>query len=183
MGGRDKAALPAPDGSGSLLQRQVALGRELGFEVVLLGARPQSPDADPAPDPGLPRLPDEPPGVGPLGALGPLLRRAGQRPAILLACDMPHVGAALLSRLSTLQTDADVVAPRAPGSDKWLPTCARYHAAPVLPLLQAALADGERSFQGLLRRLHVQPLALDADEQAQLCDWDTPTDIARDPGP
>lgn len=173
MGGQDKASLPAPDGSGSLLRRQVRLGRALGFEVVLLGARLQVPD----PDPELLRLPDAPAGVGPLGGLGPLLRHAGERVVIATACDMPYVGEALLTRLVQTPCEADVLAPRVPGSDKWMPLCARYRPARVLPALEAALAAGDRSFQYLLRRLTVQELPVSAAQWAELEDWDRPEDV------
>ena len=43
--------------------------------------------------------------------------------------------------------------------------------------LERALAEGERSFQGLFARLNVRELKLDASERAQLRDWDTLEDM------
>jgi molybdopterin-guanine dinucleotide biosynthesis protein A len=106
-----------------------------------------------------------------------LLAHAAGRSAICLACDMPYVTAALLVRLATAAQHADVLAPRDPATGKWQPLCARYHGPSVAPVLESALAGGERSFQGLFRRMNVAELPLDASERAQLRDWDTPEDM------
>jgi molybdopterin-guanine dinucleotide biosynthesis protein A len=47
----------------------------------------------------------------------------------------------------------------------------------VAPLLASALAEGERSFQGLFRRLTIRELIVNELERAQLRDWDTPEDM------
>jgi molybdopterin-guanine dinucleotide biosynthesis protein A len=76
---------------------------------------------------------------------------------------------------------ADVVAPRDNATGKWEPLFARYRSATVAPLLERALAEGERSFQGLFTRLTVRELILDAEERTQLRDWDTPEDMQARP--
>lgn len=177
MGGVQKALLPAPDGRGSLLARLRRLGREAGLELVLLGAADLGADAA-----GLPQLPDFAPEVGPLAGLASLLRHAGARPAVCLACDMPFVEATLLARLVREQPEAAVLAPRAPVSGKWESLFARYDGPRVAPVLAEALQQGERSFQTLFRRLNVCELVLSATERAWLRDWDTPEDMrARQP--
>src|SRR5262249_15353526 len=128
---------------------------------------------------GLPQLPDALPEQGPLVALSSLLHYAGDRPALCLACDMPFITPALLERVAKAQPEAVVLAPRESGTRKWKALCARYASRVVLPVLTAALAEGERSFQGLFRRLAVQELLLDPSEHAQLRDWDTPEDMRR----
>jgi molybdopterin-guanine dinucleotide biosynthesis protein A len=172
MGGVQKALLPAPDGQGTLLARLSRLGREAGLEVVLLGAADLGVHAT-----GLAQLPDFAPEVGPLAGLASLLRHAGARPAVCLACDMPFVEAALLARLVREQPEAEVLAPRAAVNGKWEPLFARYHGAHVAPVLAETLRQGERSFQALFGRLNVCELGLSASERASLRDWDTPEDM------
>jgi len=178
MGGRDKSALPAPHG-GTLLQRELGLADELGWEAVVVGLPPGDGPFPVAAAAGAPQLRDAPAGIGPLGGLGPLLRHAGDRPMIALACDLPYVEAALLRRLAAQPTGPDVVAPRL-GQDWWMPLCARYAPAAVLPALQLTLDAGQRSLQALLRRLSVAELSLDDAERHSLRDWDTPQDMPED---
>jgi molybdopterin-guanine dinucleotide biosynthesis protein A len=90
---------------------------------------------------------------------------------------MPYVTAELLARLAHEPVDAQVLAPRDPASGKWEPLVARYQSPSVAPVLARALAEGERSFQGLFKRLHVVELSLHASERTQLRDWDTPADM------
>ncbi|HLK45630.1 MAG TPA: NTP transferase domain-containing protein, partial [Acidimicrobiales bacterium] len=92
MDGRPKGLLEAPDG-GTLVERSSNLLRNLGAEIVLLG------NADAYGAVGLPILADDPVDIGPLGGLVSLLRFAGRRPALALACDMPYVSGRLLQRL------------------------------------------------------------------------------------
>ena len=172
MGGVQKALLAAPDGTGSLVARLIRMGHALGMEVVLLGAADLGDEAL-----GITQLPDFAADVGPLAGLASLLEHAGARPALCLACDLPFVDAALLSRLATEQPGAMVLAPRAPVSGKWESLFARYDSPRVAPVLQAALAQSERSFQGLFRRLNVSELVLSAPEHRALRDWDTPEDL------
>lgn len=176
MGGRDKSRLPAP-GGGSLLQRELGLARALGWEPVLVGAAPDGPPPDAQ---GVLQLGDAPAGVGPLGGLGPLLRHAGQRPVVALACDLPYVEVAMLRRLAAQPAGPAVVAPQL-DDDWWMPLCARYDPPAVLPALQQTLDAGQRSFQALLRRLSVAPLDLDDEERRKLRDWDTPQDMQDTP--
>jgi molybdopterin-guanine dinucleotide biosynthesis protein A len=127
----------------------------------------------------LPTLDDAPPGIGPLGGLRALLldaRRAGSEAVLALACDMPFVSAALLSRLVTEEPNALALAPRT--DTLWQPLCARYSVA-ALSAVDAALAAGERSLQRVLGRLGSQAvsLQLSALEQSQLTDWDEPGDL------
>jgi molybdenum cofactor guanylyltransferase len=174
MGGVQKALLRAPDTGESLVARSVRLGRELGCEVVLLGAAELGAAAA-----GTLQLPDAAPGLGPLAGLQSLLTHAGDQAALLLACDMPYVTRALLARLLHEPAEGAVLAPRDPGSGKWEPLCARYQSASVAPVLASALAQGERSFQGLFQRLNVRELSLDERERGALRDWDTPEDMRR----
>ncbi|HVO55275.1 MAG TPA: NTP transferase domain-containing protein [Solirubrobacterales bacterium] len=80
--------------------------------------------------------PDEP--RHPLAGIIAALREAGQRPLIVLACDMPFAEPALLSALASAPEPLVVPAPG--GLPQ--PLQARYSAS-LLPALEAALADQE----------------------------------------
>jgi molybdenum cofactor guanylyltransferase len=184
MGGVQKALLRAPGTGETLVARLIRIGREAGHEIVLLGAADLGAEAAVAV-----QLPDAAPDLGPLAGLQSLLEYAGDRSAICVACDMPHVSAPLLARLASepLQVEASapharavdqhVLAPRDAASGKWDALFARYQSASVAPLLARAWAEGERSFQGLFKRLTIRELMLDELERAQLRDWDTPEDM------
>ena len=200
MGGVAKGLLPAPDSGEPLVARLRHKAESLGLRCVLVGAAPAYAGL------GLEMIGDDPPGLGPLGGLRALLRAAAGAPVLALACDLPFVSRALLARLASPgahETDDPdrIHPPRLPDAnaaeqsgrqrwpadapidvlaarrqERWEPLCARYHAS-VLPVLDAALAEGERSFQGLLRRLRVGELRLSPEQEHELTDWDAPGDI------
>ena len=174
MGGVAKGLLPAPDSGEPLVQRLRQKAESLGLRCVLVGQAAAYSGL------GLPMLADEPPGIGPLGGLRALLGAADGAWVLALACDLPYVSVELLRRLNEAPDSAenqppyDAIAARR--HELWEPLCARY-APTVLPILDTALAAGERSFQALLRRLRVYELPLSPEEAAQLVDWDTPGDV------
>jgi molybdopterin-guanine dinucleotide biosynthesis protein A len=168
MGGRDKSRLPAPDTGEALAARIVRLASELGLSSVLIGGEPLPPSA---------HVLDDPEGIGPIGGLCALFEAARARPALAVACDMPHVTAALLERLWREQPSACVLAPRDPETGKWQPLFARYEPGRVLPVFRAAIARGVRSMQTALRELPVVELSLSEAERSALRDWDLPSDV------
>lgn len=168
MGGRDKSRMSAPDTGEALAARIVRLGSELGMECALVGGVPIA---------GVAHLRDEPEGVGPMGGLCALLAFARERPALALACDLPHVTQALIGRLASEKRDATILCPRDPATGKWQPLFARYDSPRVLPAFRAALANGTRSMQTVFRSLPVAELALSPEERAALVDWDAPSDL------
>jgi len=168
MGGRPKGLLRGPDGV-TLVERWRAMLTELGAAVVLVG------DAGAYGGLGWTALQDEPPGVGPLGGLVALLRHAGARPALAVACDMPFVSRALVERLLAAPADAPIVAPRREG--RWEPLCARYDPARVLPLAVARAASTHHSLQRLLDDAGAAALPLLPHEADELRDWDSPGDV------
>jgi molybdopterin-guanine dinucleotide biosynthesis protein A len=105
MGGVPKGLLAAPSGE-TLVQRWTALFAGLSVPCVLVGTHAAYAHL------GLETLPDEPEGVGPLGGLVALLRRAGRGPVLAVACDMPHVSGRLIERLIAHDPEACIVAPR-----------------------------------------------------------------------
>jgi molybdopterin-guanine dinucleotide biosynthesis protein A len=110
---------------------------------------------------------DDPPGVGPVGGLVALLREG---PAVVVACDMPFVTDALLRRLVAAPVQAPIVAPRRDG--RWEPLFARYDVS-VLPFARSRIAHGQLGLQGLLDEGGAAELPMEANEWAELADWDT----------
>ena len=204
MGGVQKALLRAPDTGEALIARLVRLGREAGHDLVLLGAAdigaavsgvPQLPDA--AEIGPLAALQSLLAYAGERDALclacdmpfvtaELLAKLASESCARENDCVVPsHVPQ---GTESTCARDgsasrvvsggvAQVVAARDQASGKWEAMFARYVSPAVAPLLERALADGERSFQELFTRLTVRELLLDPRERNQLRDWDTPEDM------
>ena len=171
MGGRAKGLLPAPEGL-TIVERWSEILRSLGAGVVLVG------EAGAYSHLGLEAIADQPPGIGPLGGLIALLRRAGPARALALACDMPFVSSSLVERLCTTPaTPAPILAPRR--DDHWEPLFARYDAARVLPHALAHAEAGQRSLQRLLDRAGAAPLSLSPREELELGDWDSPGDIEK----
>jgi len=172
--GEPKGRLKAPGSEAPLVEHLVGVGRAAGLPVVLVGEA--SAYADLVPD--VPRLPDDPAGIGPLGGLLALLDRAAPGRAVTVACDMPFVTAAVLERIVAHPSTAGVLAPRRPAEGPWEPMLARWDAAQVGARARAGVERGVRSFQALLGILDVDELPLDADLRHALTDWDTPEDVA-----
>ena len=174
MGGMAKGLLTTQGGE-ALAARLVRVARALSLEPVLVGRA----EAYAALLPDVRVLADEPADIGPLGGLGGLLRAYPTQRVMAVACDMPHVSALLLGRLAAYPSSAMVVAPRS-NTGAWEPLCARYDASRVLPKLDAALAQGVRSFQRLFATLQVDELKLEQEELRELVDWDRPEDVEAD---
>jgi molybdopterin-guanine dinucleotide biosynthesis protein A len=168
MGKLPKGLLEAP-GGGTLVDRWRAVLHEVGVpRVFLVGRHPAYRAVD------LETIDDEPSGVGPIGGLAALLRRAGSSPVLALACDMPFVSVGIVERL-VAAPPSPVVAPRRNGV--WEPLCARYDAQRVLPSARRRIAAGRYSLQSLLEEVGAAPLCLEPGDAAQLRDWDAPDDM------
>jgi len=174
--GVHKGLLEAPGSGLPILERLVALGRSAALPVVLVGdAAPYDALAE-----GVPRIPDEPRGAGPLAGLHAALRHARsahRTHVIAVACDMPFVSDEALKELVTHTSEAPVLAPRRSVEGPWEPMLARYDPAALVDVLDAALADGQRSFQRFFSSLEVEPLPVSPAVERALRDWDTPADI------
>jgi molybdopterin-guanine dinucleotide biosynthesis protein A len=144
--GRDKALLEL---SGeTLLARAVRLLSAVTTELLVVGRR----DLDDAP-PGVRIVPDEQPGLGPLGGIATALRTMRTQRALVVACDMPLLQPVLLRHLLSLASHADVVVPRSAQGPE--PLHAVYSAG-CLPAVDACLRDGERAVSVLLARVRTQ---------------------------
>lgn len=171
--GAPKGRLPAPATGAALIDALVEVARAVGLSPVLVG------DATPYADlaRGVPRLADDPPGIGPLGGLRALLAHAPGT-AVAVACDMPSVSAAALKELLEHPSAAPVVAARRGPRAPWEPLFARYDAPRVRAPLDRAVSAGTRSFQRFLAGVEVDPLPMTPAIERALVDWDRPEDIA-----
>jgi molybdopterin-guanine dinucleotide biosynthesis protein A len=150
-----------------IVVRTARLAREQGFDVVLVG------DATAYRALNIPELADDPPGIGPLGGLHALLA-ASSVSAIVVACDMPYLRAEDLAALATHAPEADVVAAKRDPEGPWEALFSRWsHRS--RKVVEAAIADGVRSFQRVLDRLDVRQIQLPA---RSLDDWDEPSDLS-----
>jgi molybdopterin-guanine dinucleotide biosynthesis protein A len=170
FGGHPKGLLRGPSGA-TLVERLVAHCAALAIPCVLVGRRPEYAHLLAE------TLDDEPAGIGPLGGVIALLRRAGAGSCVAVGCDMPFVSRELLAALATVATAAPAVAVRR--DDRWEPMFARYDAPRALPVALARAAAKQRSLQGLLDVLGAAELALPIDAHRQLDDWDTLEDMRR----
>jgi molybdopterin-guanine dinucleotide biosynthesis protein A len=168
MGGRAKGMMEAPSG-GTIVDRWLAVLRSVGIDRVVLVGQNEAYASQ-----GLEALDDEPAGIGPLGGLCALLRRAGDASALALACDMPFVSSALTRRLLA-GPNGPVVAPRRGGV--WEPLFARYEPTIVLPIARGRVAAGRHSLQGLLAEAGAVELPLEKGDEQLLTDWDTSEDV------
>jgi len=170
MGGRPKALLPAPDGSGTLVERTARVAAAASLAPVLVGRNDEV--ARILPD--LEVVEDRPGAPGPLGGLAALLSRADGARAIALPCDMPALGPPLLRRLVEEAPAATLLAPR-DARGRWQPFFSRWDPA-LLREVERAIAAGARSLQPLFAA-HATPLSLDEAGWRALRDWDTPADV------
>jgi molybdopterin-guanine dinucleotide biosynthesis protein A len=169
MGGVAKGLMRTAEGT-TIVERWRAILARLGMRVVLVG------DAESYASLGAEIIPDDPSGIGPLGGLAALLRRAGAERVLALACDMPFVSRSLVERLLAAPEDARIVAPRRAG--RWEPLCARYDAAHVLPTVLEQVSTRDHSLQRLLDRAGAAELPLTSREADELRDWDSPEDVS-----
>jgi molybdenum cofactor guanylyltransferase len=148
--------------------------------LAVRGARVLSAVASPALEVGpghtdLPTVREQPPGEGPLAAIGAgwrALRDAGHLDLVLvLAADMPLVDVPALQELAG--APGATVVPVVNGIAQ--PLCARYAPAD-LDRIDGLLAGGSRAMRDLLEA--IAPASIDL-YPAVLVDVDTPEDLAR----
>jgi molybdopterin-guanine dinucleotide biosynthesis protein A len=176
MGGVAKGTLRAPGSELSLVERLIGEIRAAvpGAAIALVGSASEYGHL------GLETIADDPPGIGPIGGLASLLTEAERRGAervLALACDLPRLDRALLSRLIAEAPDAAVALVKQ--GDTRNPLIARYAVGAAQLAVNQALKQGRRSLQAILDRLEpdVVALGLSPEELARLADWDTPSDV------
>ncbi|MCQ4359804.1 MAG: molybdenum cofactor guanylyltransferase [Mycobacterium sp.] len=154
--GRDKATLPLPDGSGTMVERVVDVVSQRCSPVYVMAAPGQ-----PLPALSVPILRDEVRGLGPLPATGRGLRAAaaaGARYAFVAAVDMPSLTADLIDELFRLavETNAEVVMPW-DGRSHYL---AAVYRTDLADRIDALVAAGARKMSDLIDASDSQQIVL-----------------------
>lgn len=154
--GRDKATLPAPDGSGTMVERVVDVVSQRCSPVYVMAAPGQS-----LPALSVPILRDEVRGLGPLPATGRGLRAAaaaGARYAFVAAVDMPSLTVDLIEELFRLavETNAEVVMPW-DGRSHYL---AAVYRTDLADRIDALVAAGARRMSDLIDASDSQQIVL-----------------------
>jgi molybdopterin-guanine dinucleotide biosynthesis protein A len=128
-------------------------------------------------DLGLDVRPDEHPDEGPLGAIVTALGTAPEGIVMVVACDMPTIDAATVSKVVAAlhdHPDAEAAAPRLDGRLQILTAAYRTR---LRPRLEAAFAAGERAPRRALEGVEV--VAVDGLDPERLVDVDRPDDLHR----
>ncbi len=178
--GRPKALIEVE--GGTLIERTVAVARQVSENIVLLGEPPFTMPESLA---DLSVQPDCHADIGPMAGLYSLLFRAPGDWCLLLSCDMPNLAAPLLKWIVSeaqfggheavvcaTRDEADVDAFRVH------PCCAAYRAS-ILPRVEEAIVLRDFSMQALLARLNARSIPL-LDRQARWVEnWNAPEDMRR----
>jgi molybdopterin-guanine dinucleotide biosynthesis protein A len=172
--GTDKAFLPVE--GVPLIVRVHAVLAPL-FAEVLIAAGRETPGRGPFP---ARVVYDEVPGLGPLGGVVAGLKTATTPWVFAFACDMPNLDARVIERIARERAEGiPVVTPESPGG---VESCHALYARAALPMIEAALAEGERAPHRLFRRIGAQVIpkaeiaAIDP-EFRSLANLNTPDDL------
>lgn len=170
MGGATKALLEL-DGE-RLVDHQLRVARPLFAEILVCAS-----EAAPYASLGLPVVPDETPGQGPLAGILAALEAARASRVVVVACDMPALTVEALGAVADPSAPEDIVVPVAGGRPE--PLCARYGRA-CAPVIRRRLAAGQRKVADLLAdpALSVRRWVV-PDDADFLANCNTPQDLAR----
>lgn len=154
--GRDKATLPGPGGTGTMVEYVVGIVGQRCEPVFVMAAPGQ-----PLPALRASIVRDEVRGLGPLPAVGRGLRaaaEAGARLAFVCAVDMPLLAGELIDDLVRLaaETNAEVVLPW-DGRSHYL---AAVYRTDLADRIQALVAAGERRMSALIDASDAQQIVL-----------------------
>lgn len=169
--GQDKAMLVL-DGQ-TLLARVTDTMRRL-FPKVLVSVR------EPRIGVALPQVCDQVASSGPLAGLVAGLAQAETPWVFAVACDMPFVSPIVIERLADLRIGHQAVVPVVGGHPQPL---AAFYATSALETMRVALASGDLSLRGMLKKLDVcfvdeAELRACDPQLRSFFDLDTPQDVA-----
>ena len=143
--GTDKARLLIENET--FVDRIAATLEEVATSITLVGARESHPR--------FPSAPDVYPGWGALGGLHAALANCTSEWAIVVACDLPFVTAALFAHLASLRTDRDAVVPlQSDGRPQ--PLAALYRIEPCLAWATQLIETGHRRPLDLLEAVNTR---------------------------
>lgn len=122
-------------------------------------------------------IPDEKPGLGPLGGIVTALGATDAEYSIITACDLPEISTEFLARLLAFARETppgDCWVPRGPSGLE--PLCAVWHAG-ALSRLRCALAAGTRKMKEVIAGLETHTFPVP--DSAVFRNINTPQDWAR----
>jgi molybdopterin-guanine dinucleotide biosynthesis protein A len=154
--GADKALLLV-DGQPMAVRTAGALEAAGASEVFALGG-----DLAGLAAAGLDARADPRQGEGPLGGLLSALELASEAIVVVVACDLPHLTAGVITALVTASDPTHIAVAR---TDRLEPLCAAWPRSSALPLIARAFESGERAVHRALARsayieVPVDPAAL-----------------------
>jgi len=173
--GRDKAYLMVEWESASipLWKRQLAVLQSIAPEqLVISGPRKQGYPASVA------VLPDDWPGVGPLGGIATCLSRTRSALLLVLAIDLPQIQPEFLKKLLTRSVAGCGVVPM--NRNRFEPLIALYPGA-ALPVAIDQLRERDYALQRFIHKLLENRLMIayqvDVTEEYQMENWNRPGDV------
>jgi molybdopterin-guanine dinucleotide biosynthesis protein A len=176
--GRDKAALRLA--GEPLLARTVRVARAAGLEVAVAGrSDEQVADLLGGPAGSLACLPDERPGLGPLGGILTLLK-ALHRPVLAVAVDLPRLSVEAflwMADQARLGLYADGLGVR--DAEKVLQPLFSIYTPRVVPLAERLIAEGRRAPRVVLMAGRFRLVTLPEHLEGELAGIDTPADLER----
>ena len=149
--GADKALVSLVPGTPPLISLIVGKALTLSDQVAIIGHHRYS-----ALGLGVPIVPDNEPGSGPLGGIATALQRIDRSRVLVLACDMPCLSLPLLRWMIERTVDAEVRIPRT-DDGRWHPMHALYHRS-SLPAIERSLRSGRRAVRSILPLLTVDAI-------------------------
>lgn len=169
--GQDKAALVL---DGKTLLESVTATMQQAFSKVIVSVRQLRAGV------GVPQVQDEQAAAGPLAGLIAGLAQADTPWVFAVACDMPFVTQAVVSRLASCRGGFQAVVPMVDGYPQPL---AAFYAQSALAVMRANMAGGDKSLRGMLQKLQVRYVSeaelRDCDPLLRsFFDLDTPQDFA-----
>lgn len=149
--GADKALVTlCPDGA-TLIELAVSAGRSVAADTFVVGHERYAPYL-----PGVPIVPDDRPGEGPLAGIQAALRFTSANRVLVLACDMPCLSTPLLRWMAEIETNADVLIPRT-ADGRWQPMPAIYSRS-AIGCIQNALDEGNRAVASFFHAVTLQEI-------------------------
>jgi molybdopterin-guanine dinucleotide biosynthesis protein A len=133
----------------------------------------------------LPTVPDKFPGAGPLAGIHAGLLHSPVDWNFFLACDLPLLRPSIIAEICSAPRAAQVILPEAPEAlsgvpsneaSRLQPLCALWSKS-TLPLVEAALRDGELSVRSLLKKLSLRRIF--PSEPEALFNLNTPGELSR----
>ncbi|HEX8220454.1 MAG TPA: molybdenum cofactor guanylyltransferase [Chloroflexia bacterium] len=154
--GTNKALLRARVGGPTMIETVVARLREAGMAPDLLVTN--TPDAFVFL--GLPMLPDEIPGAGPLGGIYTALEHLPCERTLVVGCDMPLLSPGLLRYMAELEDEVDALVPRWRDEEGHLhvETLHAVYSHRCLEPVRRRIEGGRLKVRGLLEEVSVRYL-------------------------